>query len=1242
MESIYIDFKNRSKPTYNPSIDFSHKSSSYEKSSYKNFLNLAKQNIPLLPNSFKVLGDNEQELTPEEKSYTWHLNYENENENYSVTVDLGEVIPVDYIFLSLNLFDNIVISDGLKFSHLLDISFQNANKEWITIAKQYNLNDIITVKKGSNGRFIPSKDNHKLIYIGITTRFLKFDLSKVLKDNENLDETEILTKCVYKSNFDKNGMLYFIGTNGLAANEWYNPVLSGRVKLTLSHPMCNSMKEYDIIERELINAFFGGSSPQYVIIDIGPDVKASLTHYTIRHGFHGNNSFLYNYKFCGSVDGKIWDELDSFEGTRFSFGRQSVTLPVLKNQNKFYRYFRILQEGNYYVPDAPNEGSPFICLNGVEFYGTLSHRNTHLKVSDISFSVLSRSSKSIQFKFVDNHDTNGIIYWIGTNGHTKEFENPSKTGLIDVTLSSPVVPKECSKHDVIDRKPNEIYWGWGGEQWVIIDLKEHNFLKCTHFTIRHGLPSKDSYMTNWTFEGSNDKENWDILYVSKEACFKKEFDVVTINIKPTNQYYRYFRIVQKEDPTNLNKFLSVSGIELYGELLFDPLNITNISKSILLKPSKGYEFVYSNDQDINGLLYWIGSKGLTEDYSNPMGIVNLEYSYPVDEQTAKILLDRSSSTVIWGGDAQWVILDLTDEYKLKCTAFTLTNSSTNEKNFLKNWKFQGSNDKKTWTTLYSAPNSPFSETEKSHTYHIKPKSFYRYFRIIQESGNLVELSGIELYGQTNLKYFIKPDKPTKEGYKSRKRFDYVEDLDTNGLLYWIGSSGGSYFYVNPGESEMISISTSHPLVSADMRLYDITSRFPLYPTYWGGSTPLWFCVDLGENCMFSCNAYTLRHGYNRPNSYLCNWKLLASNDGKEWDVLHYGKYTPFKKEYDTCTFKVKPNSKFYRYFKVVQEGNYSMSKLSLGDDGSPCMCINAFELYGEIEVSLSSPSKFLSLRLGIPLKNVPKTLMFSHSTDFDKNGLIYWLGTEGLTTNFKTPSRRGIVTLTTSHQNALPDGANFHQILSRNNDSEIYWGGSSPQWFCIDIGEQNSFMCNAYTIKHGRSSNDSFISNWKLQGSNDNEEWITLHSVEETPFTKAHETITFKFKPIKFFRYFRIIQNENSSGEPYLSIGGFEMYGLKNYSIVKRQKQISHSLYNSIREFQEILYYNEDFHEELLSKDSIDEFKLNCIQSIKQHHLNVPERIKKFNFEGVKVKEVDIKPLKKPKKDKKKKECSIS
>eukprot|EP01122_Echinamoeba_exundans_P017354 TRINITY_DN911_c4_g1_i1.p1 TRINITY_DN911_c4_g1~~TRINITY_DN911_c4_g1_i1.p1 ORF type:complete len:3990 (-),score=695.43 TRINITY_DN911_c4_g1_i1:1688-12457(-) len=182
-----------------------------------------------------------------------------------------------------------------------------------------------------------------------------------------------------------------------------------------------------------------------------------------------------------------------------------------------------------------------------------------------------------------------------------------------------------------------------------------------------------------------------------------------------------------------------------------------------------------------------------------------------------------------------------------------------------------------------------------------------------------------------------------------RRFAYVSDFDENGVLYWIGTNSGKEPHRNPAETGRIGLTISHEKMhSESMSIHSIISRKPSNALYWGGTAPIWFCVDLGADRHLMVDAYTLRHGYQHANSFIQNWCFQGSHDGEEWVTLHEAVDPPFSKGFDTRTFKIADGVEHFRYFRVLQKGNYSMGAGKAG--GNPFMCLAGFELYGDLRI----------------------------------------------------------------------------------------------------------------------------------------------------------------------------------------------------------------------------------------------------------------------------------------------------
>ena len=245
-----------------------------------------------------------------------------------------------------------------------------------------------------------------------------------------------------------------------------------------------------------------------------------------------------------------------------------------------------------------------------------------------------------------------------------------------------------------------------------------------------------------------------------------------------------------------------------------------------------------------------------------------------------------------------------------------------------------------------------------------------------------------------------------------KTFAYSHDFDENGLIYWLGTKDATNpgVWKNPAETGDLFLQISHgKMHKPEMKVWDIIGRKGTSATYWGGSTPQWFLIDLGPDQQLMPTVYTLRHGYQHANSFLQNWIFEGSNDCLTWTHLHEGAETPFSSGFESKSFTVKlpeitstkvsdakdmqdgiasSTSKsslatepslaqtHFRYFRVLQKGNYSMGIGKTG--GTPFMCLAGFEVYGELLIHPSAT---------VPLPNVVSSIAFQLSTLKPSHGM---------------------------------------------------------------------------------------------------------------------------------------------------------------------------------------------------------------------------------------------------------------
>uniref|UniRef100_A0A182K5I5 E3 ubiquitin-protein ligase n=1 Tax=Anopheles christyi TaxID=43041 RepID=A0A182K5I5_9DIPT len=176
------------------------------------------------------------------------------------------------------------------------------------------------------------------------------------------------------------------------------------------------------------------------------------------------------------------------------------------------------------------------------------------------------------------------------------------------------------------------------------------------------------------------------------------------------------------------------------------------------------------------------------------------------------------------------------------------------------------------------------------------------------------------------------------------------------------------------------------------------------------------------------------------------------------------------------------------------------------------------------------------------------TMQFRHRHDFDENGIIYYIGTNGKTLEWVNPAQYGLVTVTSSEGKQLPYGK-LEDILSRDSVSvNCHTKDNKKSWFAIDLGI--FIIPTAYTLRHARGYGRSALRNWMFQMSKDGVNWVTLLThTDDKSLAEPGSTCTW---PIdcptdeqQGYRHVRIHQNgRNASGQThYLSLSGFEIYG---------------------------------------------------------------------------------------------------
>jgi hypothetical protein len=195
---------------------------------------------------------------------------------------------------------------------------------------------------------------------------------------------------------------------------------------------------------------------------------------------------------------------------------------------------------------------------------------------------------ALDFRHVEDWDTNGVLYWLGTNRGTKvRRTNPAKDLVIRITMSSTRSMAFSSAKDMADRGPQAkglLSTENTPGSWFIVDLGPSLSLTLTHFTIQHD-DDPTGQLRNWRVSGSNDTESWRMLCGPTNDCSLPHGQPrasATWHIPPVvwmvpgasevsraSQAYRYFNFAQTGPNASGTHSLHCRAIEFYGTVVLN-------------------------------------------------------------------------------------------------------------------------------------------------------------------------------------------------------------------------------------------------------------------------------------------------------------------------------------------------------------------------------------------------------------------------------------------------------------------------------------------------------------------------------------------------------------------------------------------------------------------------------------------------------------------------------------------------
>lgn len=172
---------------------------------------------------------------------------------------------------------------------------------------------------------------------------------------------------------------------------------------------------------------------------------------------------------------------------------------------------------------------------------------------------------------MQDFDTNGIFYWLGTNGRTvPDWCNPSKYGLVHVTSSDGYHLPFGSVHDILSRDAavKNCHTQDKLDSWFAVDTGL--WIIPTAYSLRHARGYSRSALRNWVIEVSKDDKEWLVVRQHQnDEALKQPGSTATwpLEVPADSQGWRHVRLrVTGPTQSGSSHYLSLSGLELYGQV----------------------------------------------------------------------------------------------------------------------------------------------------------------------------------------------------------------------------------------------------------------------------------------------------------------------------------------------------------------------------------------------------------------------------------------------------------------------------------------------------------------------------------------------------------------------------------------------------------------------------------------------------------------------------------------------------
>lgn len=294
---------------------------------------------------------------------------------------------------------------------------------------------------------------------------------------------------------------------------------------------------------------------------------------------------------------------------------------------------------------------------------------------------------------------------------------------------------------------------------------------------------------------------------------------------------------------------------------------------------------------------------------------------------------------------------------------------------------------------------------------------------------------------------------------------YSSQGDTNGLIHYLGTNGGTTAFANPSGPGGLVVMAGPGLDNGYSAIYNGTDEDDNTDALVSGVGQYWG-IDLGPNRTIAVDTYTMRSRHD-SNEWAQEWVLEGRNDTES--------------AWTTIDSQAAQNFGAAATWKTYSPGDttaYRMVRFRFPTDTDNVAARNMFsrvEFYGTLyEWALPTAT-------GVDLTD----------TGASDHGLRWHLGTVGGTEAYTDAWTRGKVE---AYTHGYTGGYTAYDWLAATNDCILGDSGeaTSDNWLKIDLGPNSTFVPTAIAMKRRATGAGGGIPGFLIEGSNDDSTWTEI------------------------------------------------------------------------------------------------------------------------------------------------------